>query len=161
MPAGAKTAVAEAAPAASPHRETWRAIARTHAAISGRLEEALTAAGLPPLSWYEVLIAIAAAERQRMRMGELADAMVISRGGLTKLVDRLVNAGLLERTLCESDRRVSYASLLPAGAALLDEMRPTVEAELDAVFAAKLTAGQTAELRTALGRVQGSACGNA
>ena len=54
-----------------------------------------------------------------MRMGDLAEVLVITRGGLTKLVDRLVKAELLERTFCESDRRVSYATLLPAGAALL------------------------------------------
>ena len=65
-----------------------------------------------------------------MKMGELAEAMVITRGGLTKLVDRLVKAGLLERTFCETDRRVSYATLMPAGAELLDEMRPVVIAEL-------------------------------
>ena len=59
-------------------------------------------------------------------MGDLAEALVITRGGLTKLVDRLVKAGLLERTFCETDRRVSYATLTPAGRDLLDEMRPAV-----------------------------------
>ena len=63
----------------------------------------------------EVLATVAEAAEERMRMGDLAEALVITRGGLTKLVDRLVNAGLLERTLCESDRRVSYATLMPAG----------------------------------------------
>ena len=58
-----------------------------------------------------------------LRMGELAEALVITRGGLTKLVDRLVKAGLLERTFCETDRRVSYATLTPAGEQLLAEMK--------------------------------------
>ena len=53
---------------------------------------------------------------ERMKMGDLAEALVITRGGLTKLVDRLIKAGLLERTFCETDRRVSYATLMPAGA---------------------------------------------
>ena len=44
-------------------------------------------------------------------MGDLAETLVITRGGLTKLVDRLIKAGLLERTFCETDRRVSYATL--------------------------------------------------
>ena len=65
-----------------------------------------------------------------MKMGDLAEALVITRGGLTKLVDRLIKAGLLERTFCETDRRVSYATLLPAGRELLEEMRPVVVAEL-------------------------------
>ena len=93
-----------------------------------------------------------------MRMGDLAEALVITRGGLTKLVDRLVKAGLLERTLCESDRRVSYATLLPAGRDLLAEMRPLVVAELESAFAAKLTVDQAEELRTTLERVRSSAC---
>ena len=63
-------------------------------------------------------------------MGDLAEALVITRGGLTKLVDRLIKAGLLERTFCETDRRVSYATLMPAGAEMLEEMRPVVIAEL-------------------------------
>ncbi|MBS1894124.1 MAG: MarR family transcriptional regulator, partial [Actinobacteria bacterium] len=96
----------------SPHHEAWRSLARTHAAVSGRLQEALAQAELPPLAWFEMLAAIAAADGERMKMGELAEALVITRGGLTKLVDRLVKAGLIERTFCETDRRVSYATLL-------------------------------------------------
>ena len=68
-------------------------------------------------------------------MGDLAEALVITRGGLTKLVDRLVKAGLLERTFCETDRRVSYATLMPAGSEMLEEMRPVVIAELRTSFA--------------------------
>ena len=55
--------------------------------------------------------------RQRLKMGDLAEALVITRGGLTKLVDRLIKAGLLERTFCETDRRVSYATLTARGPA--------------------------------------------
>jgi DNA-binding MarR family transcriptional regulator len=141
------------------HREAWLAIARTHAAVTGRIQEALTAAGLPPLPWYEVLVAIADAPEQRLKMGELAEALVISRGGLTKLVDRLIKAGLLERTFCETDRRVSYATLLPAGTDLLDEMRPVVRGELTASFAASISEHQAEQLRETLERVRGNACG--
>ncbi len=93
-----------------------------------------------------------------MRMGDLAEAMVITRGGLTKLVDRLIKAGLMERTFCETDRRVSYATLLPAGRDLLDEMRPVVVAELEIAFAANLSNRQADELRGMLERVRVSAC---
>ena len=103
------------APRPRPHGEAWDPLSRTHAAITLRLQEALAQADFPPLPWYEVLATVAEAPEQRMRMGELAEALVITRGGLTKLVDRLVKAGLLERTFCETDRRVSYATLLPAG----------------------------------------------
>jgi DNA-binding MarR family transcriptional regulator len=142
-----------------PHREAWIALARTHAAVTGRLQEALTAAGLPPLPWFEVLATLDRAEQQRMKMGDLAEAMVITRGGLTKLVDRLVKAGLLERTFCETDRRVSYATLLPAGVELLEEMRPVVRGELAVAFSANLTVKQAEELQGTLERIRCSACG--
>jgi DNA-binding MarR family transcriptional regulator len=147
------------APANTPHGEAWGALARTHAAVTGRLQEALAQGDFPPLPWYEVLAAVAEAPEQRMRMGDLAEALVITRGGLTRLVDRLIKAGLLERTFCDTDRRVSYATLLPAGGALLAEMRPVITAELEVAFAANLSAGQADELRTTLERVRGSACG--
>lgn len=143
----------------TPHGEAWGALTRTHAAVTQRLQDALAQAEFPPLPWYEMLAVVAAAPEQRMRMGDLAEALVITRGGLTKLVDRLVKAGLLERTFCESDRRVSYATLLPAGAELLAEMRPVVVAELQVAFAANLSESQAKELRQTLDSVRGSACG--
>lgn len=160
MASQAKTATAEPETAPrSAHGEAWGALTRTQAAVSGRLQEALTESGFPPLPWYEVLGTVADAPEAKMRMGDLAEAMVISRGGLTKLVDRLVKAGLLERTFCETDRRVSYATLLPAGADLLEEMRPVVVAELKVAFSAKLTVAEANDLRDTLDRVRTSACG--
>jgi DNA-binding MarR family transcriptional regulator len=142
-----------------PHREAWISLTQTHAAVSGRLQEALTAAELPPLPWFEVLATLQRAPGQRLKMGELAEALVITRGGLTKLVDRLIKAGLLERTFCETDRRVSYATLLPAGVELLEEMRPIVRGELASAFSAKLSVAQADELREMLDNVRGGACG--
>src|SRR6478735_7920300 len=138
----------------TPHGEAWGALTRTHAAISQRLQDALAAADFPPLPWYEVLATVAEAPEQRMKMGELAEALVITRGGLTKLVDRLIKAGLLERTFCETDRRVSYATLLPAGVELLEEMRPLVRAELAATFTANLSVAEAEGLRETMERIR-------
>lgn len=143
----------------SPHGDAWGALTRTHSAIVGRLQEALAAFDFPPLPWYEVLAAVAEAPEQRMKMGELAEALVITRGGLTKLVDRLIKAGLMERTFCKTDRRVSYATLLPAGHDLLSEMRPVVIAELKTAFAANLSDLEADKLRGMLEQVRSSACG--
>ncbi len=154
----APTTAASNACGGTPHREAWLALARAHAAITGRMQEALTAAGMPPLPWFEVLATIAEAPEQRLKMGELAEALVITRGGLTKLVDRLIKAGLLERTFCETDRRVSYATLLPAGGELLEEMRPVVSGELDVAFNGNLSDGEADLLRETLERLRGSAC---
>jgi DNA-binding MarR family transcriptional regulator len=148
-------------PFRSPHGDAWGSLTRTHAAIVGRLQEALAAADFPPLPWYEVLATVAEAPEQRLKMGDLAEALVITRGGLTKLVDRLVKAGLLERTFCETDRRVSYATLTPAGRDLLAEMRPAVIAELEVAFSARLSVAEAEGLRETLERVRVSACGAA
>ena len=141
------------------HGEAWGALTRTHAAIVQRLQEMLAASDFPPLPWYEVLATVAEAPEERMKMGDLAEALVITRGGLTKLVDRLVKAGLLERTFCETDRRVSYATLTAAGRDLLAEMRPAVIAELEVAFSANLSVAQAKELRETLDSVRSSACG--
>ena len=145
-------------PAPTPHGEAWGALSRTHAAISQRLQDALAQADMPPLPWYEVLATVAEAPEQRMRMGDLAEALVITRGGLTKLVDRLVKAGLLERTFCETDRRVSYATLLPAGVEMLLEMRPVIVGELDVAFSANISVDKANELRDTLDGLSSSAC---
>jgi DNA-binding MarR family transcriptional regulator len=145
--------------ARNPHGEAWGALTRTHAAIVQRLQETLSAADFPPLPWYEVLAAVSEAPDQRMKMGDLAEALVITRGGLTKLVDRLVKSGLLERTFCETDRRVSYATLTPAGRDLLAEMRPAVIAELEVAFSANLSVAQANDLRQTLNSIRTSACG--
>jgi len=142
----------------TPHGDAWGALTRTHAAVTSRLQEALAQSDFPPLPWYEVLATIADAPDQRMRMGDLAEALVITRGGLTKLVDRLIKAGLLERTFCETDRRVSYATLLPSGEQLLEEMRPVVTAELAIAFSANISEAEAGQLRETLDRVRGTAC---
>jgi DNA-binding MarR family transcriptional regulator len=145
-------------PANTPHGEAWGSLARTHAAVSQRLQEALAQGDFPPLPWYEVLATVAEAPGQRMRMGDLAAELVITRGGLTKLVDRLVKAGLLERTFNETDRRVSYATLLPAGINLLREMRPVIVGELEVAFSASLSVAEANELRRTLDGIRGDAC---
>jgi DNA-binding MarR family transcriptional regulator len=152
------TDATESRPDRTPHGDAWGALTRTHAAVSQRLQEALAQGDYPPLPWYEVLAAVAEAPEQRMRMGDLAEVLVITRGGLTKLVDRLVKAGLLERTFCETDRRVSYATLCPAGRDLLAEMRPVIVGELELTFSANLSVEQADELRDTLDRVRSSTC---
>ena len=149
-----------AAPArpTTPHGEAWGALARTHAAVSQRLQEALAQGDFPPLPWYEVLAAVAEAPEQRMRMGDLAEALVITRGGLTKLVDRLVKAGLLERTFCETRSPRQLRDPAARRRDLLAEMRPVIVAELEVAFSANLSVGEANELRETLDGVRSSAC---
>jgi DNA-binding MarR family transcriptional regulator len=103
----------------------WRGFLRVHAALAKQLDTALAAAHDLPLSSYEVLITLQAAPGRRCRMAELADRVLLSRSGTTRLVDRLEREGLLERDNCTSDGRGTFAVLTDAGAELLSRARPT------------------------------------
>src|SRR3974390_3387191 len=92
----------------------WRAVVAAHAAVTDRVQRALTAADLPPLSWFELLWAVQCSEGGPPRRSDLAAQLTLSRGGITKLVDRLEHAGYLERVACPSDRRSQRAVLTPA-----------------------------------------------
>ena len=109
------------------HLRAWREVLSVYSAVVSRAEAALDQAGLPPLAWYDVLWALRSAPRGRLRMGALAEHVTVSRGGLTKLVDRLEAAGLLEREACTSDRRGFDAVLTRDGKAILRRMWPVYE----------------------------------
>src|ERR671934_3069550 len=99
----------------APRLETWRAVVTSHAAVTERVQRALAAADLPPLSWFELLWAVKRSPDGRPRMSELAEWLTLSRGGITKLVDRLEEAGYLERVAFGGDRRSLHAELTPGG----------------------------------------------
>jgi DNA-binding MarR family transcriptional regulator len=140
-----------------PHLDAWRAVVTSHAAVSERVQRALSAADLPPLSWLEVLSAISRSPSGPPRMSELAEWLTLSRGGITKLVDRLQEAGYLKRVSCADDRRSLRAELTPAGEKMLEEMQAVYESELEQHL--KLLSAEEAELITAaLHKVTGSTC---
>ncbi len=101
----------------------WVGFLRSHATLVRELDEELAASHGLPLSSYDVLVQVAGAPGQRLRMSELAEAVLLSRSGLTRLVGRLVSQGLLERAGCERDARGAYAVLTEAGQQRLREAR--------------------------------------
>lgn len=103
----------------------WRGLLRVHAALCKALDAELEASHGVPLSSYEVLIYLGSAPRKRLRMADLADHVLLSRSGMTRLVDRLEREGLLAREQCSDDARGCYARLTEKGEAFLDEARPT------------------------------------
>ena len=103
----------------------WHGFLRAHAGIVHDLDHELQAAHALPLHEYEVLLVLADAPSHRLRMTELADSVLLSQSGLTRLVDRLERAGLVLRERCESDRRGLFARLTEDGAARLEEARVT------------------------------------
>jgi len=102
----------------------WMALLQTHATVVGALEEALLAEQNLPLSWFEVLIQLTAQPDGRLPMQELARSVLLSKSGVTRLVDRMADAGLVLRESCASDRRVVYATATARGRALLTDAMP-------------------------------------
>jgi DNA-binding MarR family transcriptional regulator len=140
------------------HLDAWRAMLNAHAALIGEVERRLASAGLPPLSWYDVLWALKRSSGRSLRMLELARAVVtISPSGLTRLVDRIEAAGLLERRPCATDRRGYEAVLTTDGAAMLRRMWPVYAGVLSDHLVPNLSDRQALTVATALGRVPDSA----
>src|SRR5437763_17021143 len=91
------------------HLAAWRAFINAHASVIDRIEEELAEAHQLPLTSYDVLVALAEAPAQRLRMNDLArKVVVLSRSGVTRLADRLEAEGLLRRERTAEDRRGAY-----------------------------------------------------
>jgi len=103
----------------------WRGFLRAHTAITRELDAELIAEHGLALSSYEVLLFLADAPAGRMRMSELAERVLISRSGLTRLADRLARDGLIERRPCSEDARGWFATLTPEGRELFERARRT------------------------------------
>ena len=103
----------------------WRLFLRAHAHVTRALEHELLEEQDLPLASYEVLLHLAEAPNRRLRMTELADRVLLSRSGLTRLVDRLERDGLVERAACPGDARGTLAVLTESGLARLRTAAPT------------------------------------
>jgi len=101
----------------------WREFLEAHALVVGALEVELDAERDLPLAWYDVLVSLAEAPDRRLRMQDLAARVLFSRSGLTRLLDRMVTAGLVRRERCDDDRRGTFAVLSAAGARRLKDAR--------------------------------------
>ena len=101
----------------------WRGMLATHSRMVAALDEDLEREHGLPLGSYEVLLHLAEAPDRSLRMGALADGLLLSRSGLTRLVDRLAGRGLVERHSCPDDRRGTFARLTPSGLELFERAR--------------------------------------
>jgi DNA-binding MarR family transcriptional regulator len=122
----------------------WRGLLRAHAALVKALDNQLVRDHGLPLSSYEVLMHVADAPDGRMRMHDVADGVLLSRSGLTRLVDRLERDGFLRRESCPSDARGSYAVITAQGREKLDVARATHLAGVRELFLSTLTAEEQA-----------------
>lgn len=131
----------------------WMSLLQANATLTGAVGERLRAASGLPLGWYEVLAHLSPAPDGRMRMQELAAAVLLSNSGLTRVCDRLEQAGYLVRQSCPTDRRGQFAVITPEGRARFDAAAPIFASVVRGMFAGHLNATERATLRRALGKV--------
>jgi len=128
-------------------RAVWQAYLQIHAAVIRLLEAELQKQKDLPLLWYDTLEALIQAPQKALRLQDLAEAINLSQSGLTRLLDRMAESGLVERRPCENDRRGLFAAITQAGEEKLVEARPVYQQVLDEHFLHYLSCDEVAALK--------------
>lgn len=132
---------------------TFGRLVEVHSALGQRLGRALEQQCGIPHAWFEVLLRISRSEGRRLSMGMLAQQVALTTGGITKLLDRMVGEGLVQRVPCPTDRRVQFAALTAQGEAKLAHAARLHAANLRQAFVA-FTASDLATLDELLDRLR-------
>ncbi len=135
----------------------WRNFLTAHAMVIDRIEDDLGGAEVLPLSWYDVLLALYEAPEHRLRMHELASAILVTRGSLTRLVARIEQAGLLQREPDPEDGRGLYAALTERGMEALRTAWPIYARGIAEHFGRHLTDEEVEVLDRAFSRILSAA----
>jgi DNA-binding MarR family transcriptional regulator len=126
--------------------DAWRGFLRVHAAVVPSLDADLRHGHGISLSAYEVLISLEVAEEGRLRMTELSARLLVTQGGVTRIVDRLVSDGLVTRVKCDDDLRGSFAEITQSGRDLVTTIRPHHHEQVRAVFLDLITPEEQEQL---------------
>lgn len=133
--------------------DAWRGFLRTYSTLVRELDDELTRRHGLPISSYDVLVQLDEAPDGRLRMSALADAVLLSRSGLSRLVTRLEGQGLIERMDCTNDARGSFAAITQEGRERLDEARVTHRAGVRDRYFSRLAERDLRNLAKAWGRL--------
>jgi DNA-binding MarR family transcriptional regulator len=132
----------------------WTRLIRAHRAALSHAEQALKEEGLPGLEWYDVLLELERAGRLRPR--DLQSRLLLAQYNMSRLLDRMAEAGLIERSSCPQDGRGQYVEITVEGRKLRRRMWPVYAAAIQSAIGARLGAGEAAELAALLGRIYGA-----
>lgn len=133
--------------------DSWVAFLRSHSAITRELNADLLAAHGLTLNDYEVMLYLSRAERRMMRRVDLAQSVVLTASGITRLLDGLERSGFVEKHSCATDARVSYAKLTDAGLRKLREAAVTHLQGVDDLFTSRFAGHELESLAALLGRL--------
>jgi len=136
-----------------PKGHAWALLLSAHAGLIEGIEAGLANAGLPPLAWYDVLWELEKAAGGRLRMHELARRIVLSRSNLSRLADRLEEAGLIAREDSAEDGRGYDLAITRAGRAMRKKMWPAYQAGIERLFSRHVTLDEARAMGEALARV--------
>jgi DNA-binding MarR family transcriptional regulator len=137
--------------------ELWTALMQGQALVADAVSDRLEAEAGIPLAWHEVLAALADAPEGALRMQDLAESVWISKSGLTRLCDRIEEAGFLSRASCPTDRRGTFAVITEAGRAKVREATPIFSRASEDLFLQHLSGRERDALRSAMRKVIGAA----
>src|SRR5262245_1731652 len=132
----------------------FAALVRAHAAATRKLSAQLSADHGLTLSDYEVLLRLSRAPDQRLRRVDLAEQVLLTASGVTRLLDGLERAGFVERASCSTDRRVVYAVLTDDGLEKVRSARQAHLAQIETFFHARLEERELDELTALLARLE-------
>lgn len=132
----------------------WVALLRAGQSVLAAIEADLRAAGFPALAWYDALLELRGAGTGGLRPGDLERRMLLAQYNVSRLVDRLVRAGYVERGPCPGDARGSILTATAAGRELLSRMWPAYAAAIDRHLGARLTAAEAGDLARLLGKLR-------
>jgi len=127
----------------------------SHVVLTRALDERLTGAGVVGLDVYDVLLTLEMAPNHRLKMSELADKVLLTRSGITRMIDRLEAAGLIERQACPGDRRALHAHLTEKGLAERGRAWPVMSKAIEELFAQYMSESEAEVVATVLKRTIG------
>jgi DNA-binding MarR family transcriptional regulator len=138
-----------------PAVDVWSCLLRGHAAARRALSSVLQPLGLT-VNDYEALLLLSQAEGNLLRRVDLAEGLQLTASGVTRLLDGLEDAGLVEKATCASDARVTYAKLTDAGRERLKQASCSHVASVRALFEERFTGEELRTLADLLGRLPGT-----
>lgn len=131
----------------------WARLLRAQSVLLERVEAELKDAGLPPLTWYDVLIEVHRMPRHEIRQYEIGAKVLLSKYNVSRLVDRLETEGHVRRVACPKDGRGSLVVLTDVGRSLLRRMWPVYAAAITRHFASRLTSDEIQQLTALLDKI--------
>ena len=135
------------------HLRMWRSFLKTHSTVVKYLERRMQEQHGLPMPWWDVLQQLAGGPEGRLRMSELAESVLLTRSGITRLLDRMIEAGLVVREPCPGDRRGYYAAITQQGRETIEKVGPDHSRDAWEVFLGHVSEEEASLLEKVFSRV--------